>query len=48
MIVNKEFKFRVSISKDAYENKEISGAMIGSSKVAANREIRKKYGHRTN
>lgn len=44
MNVNKEFKFRVSLSSDAYTNKEISGAMIGSTKNEENKAIRKKYG----
>ena len=45
---NPTYEFETSISLDAYENKEISGAMIGSRKNADNREIRKKYGFNAN
>lgn len=48
MKVNGNYKFKVSLSNDAYANKEISGAMIGSTKDESNREIRKKYGFRAN
>lgn len=48
MIQDKDFRFEVSISEDSYADKIISGAMIGSSKVAANREIRKQYGFKPN
>ena len=38
----------MSISLDAYENKEIAGAMIGSCKDNSNKEIKKKYGFKLN
>lgn len=44
MIKNEDYKFTVSLSKEWFENKEISDGMIGSSRVTKNREIRKKYG----
>lgn len=48
MKVNKDYKFRTSVSKDRYANKEISGAMIASGKVPGVKVIRKKYGFRSN
>lgn len=48
MKINKDFNFEVSISEDSYADKKISGAMIGSSKVASNRAIRKEYGFKPN
>lgn len=45
---SKEFKFEVSLSKEAYADKRISGAMIGSTKVEENRLIRKEYGFPAN
>lgn len=45
---NKEYRFEVSLSKDAYADKRISGAMIGSTKVEENRIIRKEYGFPSN
>jgi hypothetical protein len=41
-------KFPVSISIDAFADKKISGAMIGSTKNAENRKIRKEYGFAAN
>lgn len=48
MIINKNYKFKVSLSKESFVDKIISGAMIGSSKVADNKEIRKQYGFNAN
>lgn len=48
MINNKDYKFKVSLSNDAYINKEISGAMIGSTKNEENKRIRKQYGFKAN
>lgn len=48
MVVNSNFKFKVSLSKDAYIDKVISGAMIGTTKDEANKEIRKQYGFKAN
>ena len=48
MLTNTDYKFKVSLSVDAYINKEISGAMIGSTKDESNRIIRKKYGYAAN
>ena len=45
---NKDFSFYVSLSKEAYADKKISGAMIGSTKVEENRQIRKEYGFPAN
>ena len=45
---SKEYQFEVSLSKDAYADKRISGAMIGSTKVEENRIIRKEYGFPSN
>ena len=47
MIVNNDFNFEVSLSKDAYANKKISDAMIGAN-CPTNAEIRKEYGFRSN
>ena len=44
MVLAPLYKFRESISIDAYSDKKISGAMIGSSKDKKNREIREEYG----
>lgn len=48
MEINKDYKFTVSVSKDRYINKEISGAMIASGKNEEVKEIRKKYGFKKN
>ena len=48
MKLDKEYRFEVSLSKDAYADKKISGAMIGSTKVEENRQIRKEYGFPSN
>lgn len=44
MFYNDYFKFNVSVSTDAYWNKEDVNACIGSSKNETNKEIRQKYG----
>lgn len=43
-----DYQFKVSLSNEAYFNKEISGAMIGTTKDENNRIIRKKYGYKAN
>lgn len=48
MEINNEYKFKVSLSKDAYVDKVISGAMIGTTKDETNKEIRKQYGFKAN
>lgn len=48
MLTMTDYKFKVSLSNEAYFNKEISGAMIGSTKDENNRIIRKKYGYKAN
>lgn len=48
MQTDSNFKFKVSLSDEAFTDKTISGAMIGSTKNADNRAIRKKYGFRAN
>lgn len=48
MVVDNNFKFKVSLSKDAYVDKVISGAMIGTTKDQTNKEIRKQYGFKAN
>lgn len=48
MVINEHYTFATSISVDAYVNKEISGAMIGSTKEEKNRLIRKQYGYSAN
>lgn len=45
MFIDEKFKFNESVSSEAFADKIISNAMIGSRKVAENREIRKKYGY---
>ena len=40
-----DYSFTVSLSGESFLNKEISGAMIGSSKIKENAEIRKLYGY---
>lgn len=47
MIIDNNYKFEVSLSIENFENKEISGAMIGSGKIEENRTIRKKYGFKS-
>ena len=44
MFVDDNFKFNVSVSTDAYWNKEDVNACIGSSKNETNKQIRQKYG----
>lgn len=44
MIKNKDFKFKVSLSEDAYTDNIIAAAMTGSSKDKSIRQIRKQYG----
>lgn len=46
MKIDTNFKFKVSYSDENFLNKEISNAMIGTSKSKANREIRKRYGYK--
>ena len=48
MVTNTNYLFSASISTESYINKEISGAMIGSTKDENNRIIRKKYGYSAN
>lgn len=48
MIKNPNYKFNVSLSTEYFVDKIISGAMIGSSKVEENRQIRKQYGFKAN
>lgn len=48
MEINKDFKFKVSLSMESFENKEISTAMMGSMKYKSVREKRKKYGYKPN
>ena len=45
MIQNKDYRFPVSISKETFVDKIISGAMIGSN-TSENKEIRKQYGYK--
>lgn len=42
------FIFEVSLSTDAFSDKVISGAMIGTTKNEGNRNIRKQYGYKAN
>lgn len=48
MQTKSDYKFKVSLSNESYFNKEISGAMIGTTKDENNRLIRKKYGYKAN
>jgi len=48
MTQDKNYTFQVSLSNDAYADKIISGAMIGSTKNEENRQIRKQYGFPAN
>lgn len=48
MVHNDNYLFKVSLSNESYINKEISGAMIGSTKDENNRKIRKQYGYKAN
>lgn len=48
MLSNKNYTFEVSLSTEAYSDKKISGAMIGTTKDNKNREIRKEYGFKAN
>lgn len=48
MRIDNNYEFKVSLSNDAYINKEIAGAMIGSTKDERNRLIRKQYGFKAN
>ena len=45
MIQNKDYRFPVSLSKETFVDKIISGAMIGSN-TSENKEIRKQYGYK--
>lgn len=45
MFLDENFKFKASVSLDAYQDKTISNAMIGSRKVEENRRIRNEYGY---
>lgn len=45
MFRKKDHEISVSLSLENFQNKEISNAMIGSSKIKENRIIRKKYGY---
>ena len=42
------FKLKVSVSTDAYWNKEDVNACVGSSKKEENKNVREKYGHQRN
>lgn len=48
MQFNSNYKFDVSLSKESYSDKVISGAMIGTTKDEDNRRIRKQYGFKAN
>ena len=48
MFIDENFKFNVSVSTDAYWNKEDVNACVGSSGNEENKNIREKYGHRRN
>ena len=48
MFNDSNYLFKVSLSNESYINKEISGAMIGTTKDENNRKIRKQYGYRAN
>jgi hypothetical protein len=48
MKIDKDYTFEVSLSTEAFLDKIISGAMIGSTKNADNRRIRKEYGFPAN
>ena len=48
MVINKSFSFPVSLSREAFIDKTISNAMIGSGMSEENREIREKYGFNPN
>lgn len=48
MLDNKDFRFNVSLSPEGYADKTISSAMIGSTKIKKNRQIRKQYGFKPN
>lgn len=45
MLVQDSYKFPVSLSVEAFINKEVSNSMIGSGKDEENRKIRKLYGY---
>ena len=44
----KDYQFRVSLSVEAFADKRISGAMIGTTRDSENRRIRKEYGFKAN
>lgn len=48
MVINSNYSFPVSLSREAFCDKIISSAMIGTSKIEENREIREKYGFNPN
>ena len=48
MLINGNYNFEVSLSKESFSDKIISGAMIGTSKNEDNRKIRKQYGFSSN
>ena len=48
MVTKLDYTFKVSLSNDAYFDKVISAAMIGSTKDESNRLIRKQYGYPAN
>lgn len=48
MRTNKDFTFKVSLSLEKFDNKEISGAMTDTMKKKKVRETRKKYGYKPN
>lgn len=48
MVSNANYTYNVSLSLDAYRDKKISGAMIGTTRNEDNREIRKEYGYKAN
>ena len=48
MRVLKDYSFSVSLSVEAFTDKRISGAMIGTTRDSENRRIRKEYGFKAN
>ena len=48
MFTDDKYKIKVSVSTDAYWNKEDVNACVGSSKKEENKDVREKYGHRRN
>lgn len=48
MVTSENYTFDVCLSLESYKNKQLSGAMIGSTKIKENRDIRKQYGFAAN